>query len=87
MVKKKKSAYNAGDQGSIPGRRSPGEMNGKPLQFSCLENSIHTAAWQAIVFVSLFFSSLYKSYYSSARWNLDEKQVASQASDFTEDTE
>ena len=66
---------------------SPGEGNGKPLQFSCLENSIHRAAWQAIVFVSLFFSSLYKSYYSSARWNLDEKQVASQASDLTEDTE
>ena len=35
----KASAYNAGDQGSIPGSgRSPGEGNGNPLQYSCLEN-------------------------------------------------
>ena len=32
------SAYNAGDMGSIPGSgRSPGERNGNPLQYSCLE--------------------------------------------------
>ena len=32
-------AYNAGDPGSIPGSgRSPGEGNGNPLQYSCLEN-------------------------------------------------
>ena len=32
-------AYNAGDPGSIPGsERSPGEGNGNPLQYSCLEN-------------------------------------------------
>ena len=32
----KKSAYNAGDPGSIPGsRRAPGEGNGNPLQYSC----------------------------------------------------
>ena len=35
----KASAYNAGDPGSIPGLgRSPGEGNGNPLQYSCLEN-------------------------------------------------
>ena len=35
----KASAYNAGDLGSIPGvGRSPGEGNGNPLQYSCLEN-------------------------------------------------
>ena len=35
----KESAYNAGDSGSIPGsERSPGEGNGSPLQYSCLEN-------------------------------------------------
>ena len=35
----KESACNAGDQGSIPGSgRSPGEGNGNPLQYSCLEN-------------------------------------------------
>ena len=35
----KASAYNVGDLGSIPGLgRSPGEGNGNPLQYSCLEN-------------------------------------------------
>ena len=37
----KASAYSAGDLGSIPGLgRSPGEGNGTPLQYSCLENSM-----------------------------------------------
>ena len=40
----------AGDSGSIPGsERSPGEGNGKPLQYSCLGNSMDTGAWQATV--------------------------------------
>ena len=35
----KVSAYNVGDPASIPGLgRSPGEGNGNPLQYSCLEN-------------------------------------------------
>ena len=35
----KASVYNAGDLGSIPGSgRFPGEGNGNPLQYSCLEN-------------------------------------------------
>ena len=35
----KESVCNAGDLGSIPGLgRSPGGGNGKPLQYSCLEN-------------------------------------------------
>ena len=35
----KESACNAGDLGLIPGSgRSPGEGNGSPLQYSCLEN-------------------------------------------------
>ena len=35
----KRSAYSAGDLGSIPGLgRCPGEKNGNPLQYSCLEN-------------------------------------------------
>ena len=42
----KASAYNAGDQGSIPGSgRSPGEGNGNPLQYSCLQNSMGREAW------------------------------------------
>ena len=35
----KESAYKAGDLGLIPGSgRSPGEGNGNPIQYSCLEN-------------------------------------------------
>ena len=46
----KESACNAGDPGSIPGsRRFPGEGNGNPLQYSCLENSMDRGAWQATV--------------------------------------
>ena len=42
----KASAYNAGDLGSIPGsERSPGEGNGNPLQYSCLENPMDGGAW------------------------------------------
>ena len=42
----KVSDYNAGDLGSIPGwGRSPGEGNGNPLQYSCLENPMDRGAW------------------------------------------
>ena len=42
----KESACSAGDVGSIPGlRRSPGEGNGKPLQYHCLENLMDRGAW------------------------------------------
>ena len=41
----KESACNAGDPGSIPGSgRSPGEGNGDPLQYSCLENPMDSEA-------------------------------------------
>ena len=41
---------NAGDIGSIHGsERSPGEGNGKPLQYSCMENPMDREAWQATV--------------------------------------
>ena len=43
-------AYNVGDLGSIPGlRRSPGEGNGNPLQYSCLENPRDRGAWWTAV--------------------------------------
>ena len=46
----KVSASNAGDSGSIPGSGgSPGEGNGNPLQYSCLENPIDGDAWKATV--------------------------------------
>ena len=48
----KESACNAGatgDKGSIPGlERTPGERNGDPLQYFCLEDSMDREAWQAI---------------------------------------
>ena len=45
----KSPACNEGDPGSIPGSgRSPGEENGNPLQYSCLENSMDRRAWWAI---------------------------------------
>ena len=41
----KESAYSAGDRGSVPGlKRSPGEWNGNPLQYSCTENSMARGA-------------------------------------------
>ena len=41
---------NAGDLGSIPGLgRAPGEGNGNPLQYSCLENPMDRGAWWATV--------------------------------------
>ena len=41
---------NEGDVGLIPGSgRSPGEGNGNPFQYSCLENPMDRAAWHAIV--------------------------------------
>ena len=44
------NAREAMDTGSIPGwGRSPGEGNGNPLQYSCLENSMDRGAWQATV--------------------------------------
>ena len=46
----KESSCNAGDLGSIPGLgRPPGEGNGNPLQYSCLQNSTDRGAWWAIV--------------------------------------
>ena len=46
----KESACNAEDLSSIPGsERSPGEENGKPLQYSYLENSMDRGAWNDTV--------------------------------------
>ena len=46
----KESACNAGEPGSIPGlERCPGEGNGNPFQYSCLENSMDRGAWGAYI--------------------------------------
>ena len=48
-----KNACNAGYSDPIPGsRRYPGEGNGYPVQYSCLENSTDSEAWQATVHYS-----------------------------------
>ena len=46
----KESAYSAGDLDSIPGSEGfPGEGNGYPLYYSCLENSMDRGAWWATI--------------------------------------
>ena len=47
----KESTCSAGDLGSIPGSgRFPGEGNGKPLQYPCLENPMDRGAWWAAAY-------------------------------------
>ena len=46
----KESVCNSGGPGSIPGsERSPGKENGKPLQYSCLENPKNGGDWWATI--------------------------------------
>ena len=50
MAQRVQSACSAGDLGSVPGLgRSPGEENGNPLQYPCLENPMGGGARQATV--------------------------------------
>ena len=60
----KESTYNTGDSSSIPGLgRSPGQGNGNPPRYSCLENSMDRGAWWTIVHgVTKTFTSLHYSY-------------------------
>ena len=44
------NAGDAGDTGLIPGLgKSPGEGNGNPLQYFCMENSMDRGVWQVTV--------------------------------------
>ena len=46
----KNPSANAGDVGSVPKlERSPGEGNGNPLQYSCVENTMDRGTWWAPV--------------------------------------
>ena len=48
MVKNSPANANAGDMGSVPGSEgSPGGGNGKPLQYSCLDNLMDRGTWWA----------------------------------------
>ena len=50
MAQRVESACNAGDLSLIPGlEKSPGEENGNPLQYSCLENPMDGEVWQTTV--------------------------------------
>ena len=50
FIVSKESACRAGDPGLSPGSGgSPGEGNGNPLQYSCLENPMYRGAWKATV--------------------------------------
>ena len=50
VAERTESAYSAGDPGLIPGLgRSPGEGNGNPRHYSCLENPMDRGAWRATV--------------------------------------
>ena len=50
MAQMTASACSTGDPGLIPGSgRSPGERNGYPFQYSCLENPMDRGIWQAIL--------------------------------------
>ena len=63
----KESAYNAGDPGSNPwSGRSPGERNGKPLQYSCLENPTDRGAQQTIVQSEIFNDNFSKKVFTFA---------------------
>ena len=50
QLSSKQFASNPGDTGSVPrSRRSPGEGNGNPLQYSCLGNPMDRGAWWATI--------------------------------------
>ena len=77
----KESACNAGDLDSIPGSgRSPGEGNGNPFEYSCLENPVGRGAWQSIVhgvaktqtrLRNFHFTSLHFNHHLSNKWGED----------------
>ena len=64
---------NAGDEGSIPGSgRTPGEGNGNPLQYSCLENPMDRgAAWAIIHGVAKSQTRLSAHTYRDKHMNVD----------------
>ena len=65
----KESACNAGDLDLIPGSgRSPGEGNGNPLQYSCLENPRDRGAWWAAVHGVAQSQTRLKRLSSSSSW-------------------
>ena len=68
----KASACNVGDLGSTPGSgRFPGEGNGNPLQYSCLENPMDRGAWWATVHGSQSRTRLSDFTFTFFSWNIN----------------
>ena len=79
----KASAYNVGDLGSIPGlRRSPGEGNGNPLQYSCLENPMDGGAWWAAVYGVAKSQTRLSNFTFTFHFHALEKEMATHCSVF-----
>ena len=74
----KASAYNAGDPGSTPGSGiSPGEVNGTPLQYSCLGNPMESTGSQIVAHdwgTSFFFFSCETFPYSNHRLYITQRE-------------
>ena len=69
----KNQPVNAGDVNSVPGSgRSPGERNGNPLQYSCLDNPMARGAWQATVH-GVAESDMTEQLSTSQNWELPGK--------------
>ena len=65
-----------GDLGSIPGSgRSPGEGNGNPLQYSCLENPMDGGAWWATVYGSQTFTFTFMNVGGGVGCTVKDKEV------------
>ena len=65
----KVSARNEGDPGSIPGSgRSPGEGNGNPLQYPCLESPMDGRSWWATVHGGLKESDMTEQVHFTSWW-------------------
>ena len=77
----KESACNIGDLGSVPGSgRSPGEGNGTPLQYSCLENPMDGGAWWAAVHGVAKTQTRLSDFTSTFQFHALEKEMATHSS-------
>ena len=74
-------AGGTGDSGSIPGSgRSPGEGNGNPLQYSCLENSMDRGAWWAAVHGVAMSQTRLRDFPFTFHFHALEKEMATHSS-------
>ena len=72
---------NAGDMGLIPGSgRSPGEGNGNPLQYSCLENLMDRGAWWATVHEVTKSRTRLNAFILTFHFHALEKEIATHSS-------